>query len=341
MTTFYTQWIKETQFLARRRDLYEATGMMASEIRDKILQGTTKFQDRLYRVDVEDNFGQEQSLHIVYANVPPGSPELTALNADVQFMLSVSAGKSQSWPVGQPAPENVKVEMFRGRKGMFRSKSAAPEKIVDYIVKWMNDNEALLRGKTTAKEWVEPALEGELDEAASTLVTKIFAKFHANQKSKSGGKYTVMLTGSSAEVLGKNSYDSVNLADLSDGDLRKLASLFKIQTESAPLREQAGEGSVAKFLVVLGSKLTQYDVRLSAMERKRGRVNIYRLGHYMGALQKVRDDVASFETESSPEAIGKFMTAVGDYFDVLMPPVKNMMDQADAWTSKGIPPRLK
>lgn len=351
MTQGYTHWVEEVQFLARRRGLYEATGLMASEIQAQIQNGTTKFQDRLYRVKVTDSFGYEQGLHIIYANVPPNAPELDALNSKVQFMISIEPVERRGWAVGQPAPEKLKISQFRGNRGIFRAKTGSPEVIIKYFIKWMNDNAAMLRGENTKSEWIDPVQGDDLDEANSTPVTKVFAKFHANQKSKSGGKYTVMLTGATADVLGQAQYAQVNLVDLNDEQLRKLAAVLGVKLESArpstyayPIYEDATsnqKGSVEHFNIVLGSKLTQYDVRLSAAERKRGRCNIYRLGHYLGALEKVRNDTAPFSTDSSNEAIQKWMEAVLNYFDEALPPVKNVLDQANAWIQNGTPPRLK
>ena len=99
------------------------------------------FRDWTFRVKAEDNFGQVQTIHIIYASVPKGSPELEALNAKQSLMLSI---EGRPWEVGGPAPAKVKVSKFRGET-KFRAKSGSPKQVVTYIINWFKKNEKVLK----------------------------------------------------------------------------------------------------------------------------------------------------------------------------------------------------
>lgn len=64
------------------------------------------------------------------------------------------------------------------------------------------------------------------------LEKRIFAKFSPDSKMKAGGRLKVMLTGDAAEALGKDTYTTVFLGDLSDADLKTLAQTMKVKTSS-------------------------------------------------------------------------------------------------------------
>lgn len=91
--------------------------------------------------------------------------------------------------------------------------------------------------------------------------------------------------------------------------------------------------TVAKYLEVLSHELVRYDVATSAREAKRGRVNIYRLGHLMGALQHVRDDVGSRTSDSGADKAGFRMAMYGN-FEKDFAPVKKVVKQIEAGTCK-------
>ena len=87
--------------------------------------------------------------------------------------------------------------------------------------------------------------------------------------------------------------------------------------------------TVAKYLEVLSHELVRYDVQTSAREAKRGRVNIYRLGLLMEALQRVRGDVSSRTSESDADK-ASFRMAMYQHFERDFPPVKRVVKQLEA-----------
>jgi hypothetical protein len=92
--------------------------------------------------------------------------------------------------------------------------------------------------------------------------------------------------------------------------------------------------TVAKYLEVLSHELVRYDVRTSASEVKRGgRVNIYRLGHLMGALQRVREELGA-RTSDSDRDKADFCMAMYANFERDFSPVKKVLKQIDAGTCK-------
>jgi len=90
---------------------------------------------------------------------------------------------------------------------------------------------------------------------------------------------------------------------------------------------------VAKYLEVLSHELVRYDVATSAREAKRGHVNIYRLGHLMGALQRVREEVGSRTSDSEADKAAFRMAMYGN-FERDFPPVKKVVRQLEAGTCK-------
>lgn len=64
----------------------------------------------------------------------------------------------------------------------------------------------------------------------SRLEKAVYERFSPDSRMKSGGALRVMLTGDSAKVLRRDDYETVALADLSDAEIQKLASLFRIKT---------------------------------------------------------------------------------------------------------------
>ncbi len=87
--------------------------------------------------------------------------------------------------------------------------------------------------------------------------------------------------------------------------------------------------TVEKYLAVLSSKLTQYDVRESGRETKRGgRPNIYRLGHLLDAAHQVREDVGSHRG-ATPEELERFRQSMMRRFDPAFPPVRKVLRQMD------------
>ena len=91
--------------------------------------------------------------------------------------------------------------------------------------------------------------------------------------------------------------------------------------------------TVAKYLDVLSHELVRYDVATSAREAKRGRVNIYRMGLLMAALQRVRADVGSRTSDSDADKAGLRM-AMYQHFERDFSPVKKVVKQLEAGTCK-------
>lgn len=108
------------------------------------------------------------------------------------------------------------------------------------------------------------------------------------------------------------------------------------------LAEGINSGTVATFLMVLRSKLTQYDKRLGDSESKRGGMaNIYRLGHYLKAAEDVEAAVKGMENKDDVEALGVLKKAIVQSFGANMSPVKATLKQIDAFLDSGKKPSLK
>lgn len=130
-------------------------------------------------------------------------------------------------------------------------------------------------------------------------------------------------------------------ADDADTEARALRRMAEdLDQEVQSLRSSrhhatiTGQGcTVAKYLEVLSHELVRYDVATSAREAKRGHVNIYRLGHLMGALQRVRDEVGNRTSDSEEHKAGFRMAMYGN-FERDFPPVKKVVKQLEAGTCK-------
>lgn len=137
--------------------------------------------------------------------------------------------------------------------------------------------------------------------------------------------------------------------DLRSGLIRLAHANPEIRKDILPLLEDGGApktataplpGTVAMFLEVASSKLTQYDKKMQAKQP-----NIYRLGHYMKALTTVRQAVSSILEDNSPAALAKLkkaflvsFTGTGDVPD--MPPIRAVFKQIDEFLATGRPPSL-
>ncbi len=108
--------------------------------------------------------------------------------------------------------------------------------------------------------------------------------------------------------------------------------------------------TVGNFFLLLSSKLTQYDVAESKREAKRGRSNIYRLGHLLGASQKAEAVVLAHHEPTdamTPEIAKLFVGALAKNFtynrikeEFDLSPVRNVVKQLDAYLSHGKNPSL-
>lgn len=99
--------------------------------------------------------------------------------------------------------------------------------------------------------------------------------------------------------------------------------------------------TIENWLFVLRSKLTQYDMATSKREAARGRVNIYRLGHLLGAATKVQEDLTKMLNRDDPEALRRLRASIQKRFIVSdMPPAKNVLKQLDAYEQTGKHPSI-
>ena len=107
------------------------------------------FGHKLLKIDTGARIGPEDSVYIVYASVPKGSPEIDALNAKSSPMISISSAKNEKWFRGQPSPPKLEAAWFRGslvanrnyKDGLkFRRKTDSPDKIVKYVIDFFLKN---------------------------------------------------------------------------------------------------------------------------------------------------------------------------------------------------------
>ena len=102
-----------------------------------------------------------------------------------------------------------------------------------------------------------------------------------------------------------------------------------------PVRAVSGI-PVKTFIDILVSSLTQWDVKES---KKRG-YNIYALGLYLGAVEKVREDTAGIEQHDDGYAMEVLARSLAKQFDPAFPPVKKVIKQIEDWTTKGVKPKF-
>ena len=103
--------------------------------------------------------------------------------------------------------------------------------------------------------------------------------------------------------------------------------------------------TVCNFQTLLISKLTQQDQREAKRDMKYGgRVNIYRLGHYLEAAQKVEADMQRVAPDCNvtltPEIADKMRVSLRHHFTPTFPVVKNVEKQIDAFLTTGKQPSL-
>lgn len=89
------------------------------------------------------------------------------------------------------------------------------------------------------------------------------------------------------------------------------------------------------FLSVLRSKLTQHDVKLSAKQP-----NMYRLGHYLAAAERVEKDMGKSLDSTSPAALEKLRQSLHKRFEMPFAPASAVERQIDAYLAKGTMPSL-
>ena len=96
--------------------------------------------------------------------------------------------------------------------------------------------------------------------------------------------------------------------------------------------------AIRHYLILLKSKLTQYDQAQGKREAKKGRTNIYRLSHLLKAAQDVEAAVKDILDDTSDEAKETFKKALAKSFIVThsgefdLPPLRNVAKQLAAGT---------
>jgi len=98
--------------------------------------------------------------------------------------------------------------------------------------------------------------------------------------------------------------------------------------------------TVECFLMILTSKLTQYDIRETRREMKRGGGNIYRLGLLFEALEHVRSSVSQYLDRDDREAMQALRAAMLAHYTPGFGPVRNVEKQIDKWLLQGIAPSI-
>lgn len=96
----------------------------------------------------------------------------------------------------------------------------------------------------------------------------------------------------------------------------------------------ASGGTVGRFIDILRSLLTQYDMRWN-------KGNIYALGHYLEALDKVRGDVRGTETQDDPQALKRLQSSVNKRFIPDFSPIVRWNKYLEAFVASGVPPKYK
>lgn len=92
---------------------------------------------------------------------------------------------------------------------------------------------------------------------------------------------------------------------------------------------------ISHFLALLTSKLTQYDARVSVRQP-----NVYRLGHLLGAAEKVAACFPHPEAEATPDRIAPMVGAIERHFILPFPPADAVIRQIKAYLATGKRPSL-
>lgn len=114
----------------------------------------------------------------------------------------------------------------------------------------------------------------------------------------------------------------------------------KLRAVAAKVTER--KATVALFLEILKSYLTQYDQKEEQKERSKGyAVNIYRLGILFKALDEVRDELKPYMDDDSKEAMDKLKASMDEHFHVnQLSATRKLLKQIDAWVNDKKAPRL-
>jgi hypothetical protein len=102
-----------------------------------------------FHVQHPRSLANEDGFMITFARAPEGSSEMDSLNAPMHIMVSIGDVMSHGpaiWQQGQPAPERIKAEQFRGRGIKMRAKTGTPSEVFRYVIQWFRSNSESLKG---------------------------------------------------------------------------------------------------------------------------------------------------------------------------------------------------
>lgn len=91
------------------------------------------------------------------------------------------------------------------------------------------------------------------------------------------------------------------------------------------------------WLAFLNHKLTRWDMTLSKRERV---PNIYRLGHLLGASEKVEKDMRGLGHRDDDSALDALRKSLGRRFEHGFPPIKAVLKAMDTYLKTGRRPKL-
>ena len=107
-------------------------------------------------------------------------------------------------------------------------------------------------------------------------------------------------------------------------------------------KKMAAPANIDFWLVYLEHKLVRQDMAETKREAKMsGRSNIYRLGHLLGALEKVRSKVKMLGAREDKESIEKFRSAMNKHFIDTSPPIKAVNKAIDKFLTTGKRPLIR
>ena len=99
--------------------------------------------------------------------------------------------------------------------------------------------------------------------------------------------------------------------------------------------------NVQTFLVVLTSKLTDYDRQQCKRESKRGIPNMFRLGLLFAAKERVANDVSKILDRDDNEAMEVLKTSLRLRFNSNFAPATTIIRQIEKWQNGRKFPSLK
>lgn len=100
-----------------------------------------------------------------------------------------------------------------------------------------------------------------------------------------------------------------------------------------------GRVTVEVFITLLSSKITQYDMRLSKAEARRGSPNIYRLGIMLKEVQAIRKAMSKSLDKDDPKTLQRLKARIDKSFTGLSP-ADFTKKAVDKYIDKGTIPKI-